>query len=128
MTEISPGTVQASLSVLSRASRLPILTTEVEPGAHGPAGASAQGVGVPEAADVRTEPLPNGGILAGALGGLTESRQRPAADGAIRAATVRERSIRAWPGARDGAKNRTCARCARARCLSAHLCYPDVGW
>ena len=65
--EIMPPMVQASLSVLSSALKLPIRTTDVDPGVQGATVAGTQGVGVPEAAAVSVLQVPKGRILAAGL-------------------------------------------------------------
>src|SRR5207302_1825125 len=49
----------------------PSFTWVVEPTVHGPAGAMAQGVGVPLAAAVRMAQVPNGGMFAPGLQSMT---------------------------------------------------------
>lgn len=55
--------VHVSLSVLSRAGKPPIITTEVEPGVHGATVAGTHGVGTPLAAAVRVLHVPKGAMF-----------------------------------------------------------------
>src|SRR5262249_21676643 len=60
---MTPGIVQASLSVDSNPGMFPTCTGEVDPGAQGAGIAGEQGVGTPVASPVSTLQMTKGGIL-----------------------------------------------------------------